>query len=331
MSEQTTDQTIRQFQRAVYPAYALLGAIRLDLFTHLSGCSKTVTQLSDLLSLNHDKLQSLLYFLATTGLLNVSEGIFSNSEEAEKFLVKSSRDYIGNEYVAFADRWKRLERTDESVRTGKAAGKIDYSAMTQDELDTFYMGSHRQNQEAARMLMDRFDFTSATSLLDVAGGTGGLGIAIAKAHPAMHSTIIEQNNVLPVTNRFIKDAEAIGKVEAIGCDITLERPDGVYDVAVMKNFIPVISREDAIEAIKNVGKVLSSGGRIFIVDMGTIDDSRLSPLPVVANNLFFLNVFDQGGSRTESERRGWLEQAGFANIHREELTPSLGVMTAEKV
>ena len=105
---------------------------------------------------------------------------------------------------------------------------------------------------------------------------------------------------------------------------------GSFDVAVLRNFIPVLTKDQARKALKNVWEVLEPGGTIYIADLGTLDDSRLSPQEVVWQNLMFINSFDQGGGRTESERREWLEEAGFIDIERHVYSEAMGVMIARK-
>lgn len=323
-------ETIRQLQRAAFPAYALLAAIQLDLFSALATGPKSVAELAEQLSLDAEKLQILMCALATTGLSSVNDGRFSNSPESQTFLVKGKPEYLGSEFEAFSERWARLAKTAESVRTGKAQAKIDYSSMTQEELETFYMGNHTQNVEAGQALVAQFDFSKYRRLLDVAGGTGGLAIAIAEACPGLTATVLELANVAPVTRRFINDARVNKSVEVVTGDITRVALTGKYNVAIMKNFIPVVSKEPAQQALKNVAQCLEPGGTLFMVDMGVLDDSRLTPIGVVVNSLFFLNVFDNGGPRTEGERRQWLGEAGFTDIERSTLAMGLGVMVAHK-
>ncbi len=56
----------------------------------------------------------------------------------------------------------------------------------------------------------------------------------------------------------------------------------------------------------------------------------LSPVNIVNLNLAFLNQFDDGEAYTESEYRGWLEQAGFSDVTREPLPNDGSIMTARK-
>jgi hypothetical protein len=104
---------------------------------------------------------------------------------------------------------------------------------------------------------------------------------------------------------------------------------GLYDSAVLSKVLQTLSAEECRIVLKNVGRVLHSGGHIFII--GTVlDDSRLTPAEMATVNLFFINVFDGGQAFTEGEHRTWLTEAGFENIKREILPDQLSIITAKK-
>ena len=120
------------------------------------------------------------------------------------------------------------------------------------------------------------------------------------------------------------------RVEVVAADVVNGTLEGSFDVAVMSAFIPVISRDDAQRALKNVSKVMEPGGTIYINDGGTLDNSRLSPPEIVRQNLWFINVFDEGQARTEHERREWLADAGFEDIERKTFPDGRSIMVARK-
>ena len=84
------------------------------------------------------------------------------------------------------------------------------------------------------------------------------------------------------------------------------------------------------QALRNISQVLDPGGEIYVIDGGTLDDSRLSPPGIVFNNLHFINIFDHGQARTEEERRGWLREADFENIERVTLPNGQSIISARK-
>ncbi len=79
----------------VYTPFAMLAGMRLELFTHLSDSPNDVESLSGKLGVKASKLRPLLYSLASAGLLEEKNGVFSNSKEADHFLVKGKQNYIG--------------------------------------------------------------------------------------------------------------------------------------------------------------------------------------------------------------------------------------------
>ncbi|MEE8159810.1 MAG: methyltransferase [Dehalococcoidia bacterium] len=321
---------VEALKRAVFPSYALLAAIQIDLFTHLSHSYKTAEQLATNMGVDSDKLSALLYPLVLVGLLQVENDGFSNTSEAERFLVRGNPDYMGDEYEAFTSRWRAVSKTAESIRSGKAQAKVDFPSMSREQLDRFYQGSHSQVQAAGRGLATRFDFSPYSRLIDVGGGTGGIAIALVGAYPQLHATVADFASVIPITQQFIDESKVSDRVKVMEADVVEGSLSGSFDVAVLRNFIPVLTKDQARKALKNVWQVLEPGGTIYIADLGTLDDSRLSPQEVVWQNLMFINSFDQGSGRTESERREWLEEAGFVGIERHVYSDAMGVMTAQK-
>ncbi len=69
---------------------------------------------------------------------------------------------------------------------------------------------------------------------------------------------------------------------------------------------------------------------MYIVGMGILDDSRVTPPEAAAFNLVFLNVYESGKAYTESEHRAWLGAAGFQDIERGRLPSGLQFIRARK-
>ena len=75
---------------------------------------------------------------------------------------------------------------------------------------------------------------------------------------------------------------------------------------------------------------MEPGGTIYIYDNGTLDDSHLGPPETIRQNLWFINVFDQGQARTEQERREWLAAAGFEGTELVTFRDGNSIMVARK-
>lgn len=323
-------ETIWRLRTALYPSIALLAGIQLDLFTPLSDGPATVEQVAESLGVNSDKLKPLMYILVESGLLSVEGDQLSNRSEADHFLVKGKSSYMGAGYEAFAEQWNDVWNSAESIRTGSAQAKVDYSAMSEEGLEGHYHSFHQATLISGRRLLAEYDFSSSRRVIDVAGGTGGVAIAIAQACPQLRATVVDLPTVTPLTQRLVTEAGVADRVEVLAADVVNGTLEGFFDVAVMCKFIPVISEDDARRALKNVSQAMEPGGTLYIDDLGTVDDSRLSPTSIVRQNLWFINVFDEGQAYTEQERRGWLTAAGFEDIERKTFPDGSSIMVARK-
>ncbi|MDE0824637.1 MAG: methyltransferase [Dehalococcoidia bacterium] len=311
----------------------MLAAIQLDVFTPLSDGPGNVEQVAEAIGVDADKLGPLMYILVETGLLAVDGENFSNSPEANYYLVKGNASYMGAGYEANSNQWNALWKSADLIRTGSAQAKIDYShsAPSKEALDQIARRGHAANDTgAARRLLAEYDFSSSKRLIDVARGTGGVAITIAQACPQLRATVVDLPSVTPITERMVQESGVADRVDVVAADVVNGTLEGSFDVAIISKFLPVISQDDAQLALKNVAQVMEPGGTLYVDDIGTIDDTRLAPSQIIRQNLFFINVFDDGQARTEQERREWLTAAGFENIVRKTFPNGDSTMVARK-
>jgi hypothetical protein len=307
----------------------MLAGVRLNVFTALKNGPMTVEDVAQALEVSAFKLEPLLYALVMAELLTVKDGRFANTAEADHYLVQGRPNYIGHKIAYYAERWAADLKTAESIQTGIPQGKLDFTSMSDTQLTAFYNSGHSAAMAAGRQLAETYDLCSFGSLLDVAGGSGGLAIEACQRCPDLQATVIDLPTVTPITQRFVDEARMGGRVKVSSLDVVDRAPEGRYDVAVMANLIQVLARAQARRALLNVGRALVPRGVVFIIGW-VLDDSQLSPPEIAASNFAFLNIYDEGRAFTESEHRAWLAQAGFGNIERTPLPSGESIIRAEK-
>ena len=330
-TDSPADNPIERIATSVYPAFALLAGMQLDLFTSLKDGPLDAEKVASKIDANADKLKVLLYSLVVAGLLNVEGELFSNTDIADRYLVKDSPECIVDIHDLLSTMWNAAIKSSESIRTGMPQAKINYSSMSKDDLRQFFRGEHPYALESGRDLVKRFDFTSYSTLLDVGGGSGGTSIAVTEACPNIQATIMDLPLITPVAQYYINKANAGNRINVIATDVIHDPLPGSYDVAVMASFLQVLSAEDARNAIKNVSRVINPGGDIYIRGYGIIDDSRVSPQKNVEFNLVYINVYDECQAYTEEEHKDWLEDAGFGEFKRTILSDGSSIIKALKI
>jgi SAM-dependent methyltransferase len=316
---------------AVYPSFAMLAGMQLDVFTPLKGGSMDVDTLAKALHVQADKLSPLLYALVTAGLLIVEDGVFSNTDEADQFLVRGRPEYMGGLAGFYNGLWQATLKTSESIRTGKPQAKYDWMSLPKDDLIKYFKGQYPGSLSAGRQLAGKIDFSGFKRLLDAGGGTGGLSIGICEIYPDLEATVVDLPAVVSISERFISEAGMSDRISVMAADLINRPPEGSYDVAILRALIQVLPSQDAQKALKNISQVMEPDSYIYIVG-SVLDDTRLSPIASVAFGLVFLNVYDDGKSYTEKEHRDLLLEAGFVDISVEHnaMSEGLGIVSARK-
>jgi hypothetical protein len=332
MADQVTrPETINKLSFAADAAFAMLAGMQLDVFTPLRSGPMTAKEISNTIGVGAERLRLLLYCIVAAGLLTEDACRFSNTSEANRYLVKGAPLYMGNRHAALALRWTGSLKTAESIRTGVPQARLNFSNSPPEELEKFLRNINANTVPAARDLLDKSDFSSIETLADIGSGGGGLAITITKACPHIKATAIDLPQVTPIAQKIVQEEGAADHVKVMAANVVSGPLPGTYDVAVLRGLLQVLSSQDARVAVKHIGAAVKPGGRIYIIGQ-ILDDSRLSPLEAVGFNLAFINAYDAGESYTEKEHRDWLTEAGFVNIERADyqLGDGSGLMTARK-
>jgi SAM-dependent methyltransferase len=321
--EERRPEIVEGLATAVYPSFAMLAGLQLDIFTPLAEGPMDVDQIGQAIGVRPEMLRPLLYALTAVGLLHVEEERFSNSSEASEFLIRGRSAYIGMRHYAYLRRWRSMLQVAETIRTGVPQGKLDYGNMSRDERESFYRGTYDEAYAVGRELVDKLNLSDCRTLVDLGGGSGGLAIALAQANPQLHVTVADLPTTTPIAERYIKEAGVEDRVEVLAENVVDNPLPGAYDVAILRGLLIVLPPNDAQRAVANIAAAVEPGGAIYV--MGWIlDDSRVSPEEMAIYNLHFINSVEHGSLYTEREISTWLADAGITEIVRERATRAYG-------
>lgn len=322
--------TISRLIQNAYSSFSLLAGMQLGVFTSLANGPLDSRQVAEKIKVSSERLSPLLYALVAAGLLRAEDDRFVNCSEAQRYLVESSPDYIGNLHHLLSVLWPASLKTAESIRLDQPQAEHSFADMPAGQLYAFLRGLHDEALATGRYLAACFDFSSCRRLLDVGGGSGGVAIATAEACPNLTATVLDLPEVVPLTRRFIRQANATDRVRTLALDVTREPVPEEFDAAVAKAFVQTLAPDQAGPALSHIGAALRPGGTIYILGSGILDDSRCSPPEAAIFNIVFLNIYRGGRAYTESEYRTWLIQAGFEDVHRARQPNGSSIITARK-
>ncbi len=322
-------ETITELFEAVYPSFAMLAGIELGLFTELNNSALNVEQISNAIGVQAIKLRPLLYALVVAGLLTVEDDLFSNTVEADHYLVQGKAAYLGGLQELVSSNWANMLKTAATIRAGGPLQQYDYHSMPYEELVALFRGLYPGSVADANRLMDQYDFSTCRTLLDVGGGSGAIAIAITDAHPFIKATVVDLPLVTPITSHFVEEAGASDRVKIITADAIHDTLLGSYDVVVARHVIQVLSAEDSRALLRNLSAVVRPGGVIHLVGW-ILDNSRLTPQKTVGFSLVLLTGYQDGQAYTEQEYYEWLDEAGFEAFERVVMSDGSSILTAHK-
>lgn len=312
MTTVTSPATLLRISQDVFPAFAMLAAMELDVFSPLTE-PLTVDEVAGKLALEPERVRHLLHVLHQVKLLDLDGERFRNTAETEMFLVRGKPTYIGDVHGFFRVLWGAALDTGRSIRSGEPQARW-MSLPAEDR--RAYLDSLRVTAGwTIGAILARFELPSTGTFADVGGGTGVVALALTSARPGLHGTVIEHPEQAPMTRDRIASLGAEDRVSVVAADIVTGPLTGSYDFAILRSVLQMFLPDDAIRVLRNVRDTIVPGGSVFIA-YEFLDDSRLGPPAAVLYNLSHSSLYDHGRAYTESDVRGWLEAAGYVSFER---------------
>jgi hypothetical protein len=258
-------------------------------------------------------LKMLVNACKAVGLLSGEGEALKNSPEAERFLVKGRKSYIGDFILLigeeYYDVWRGLKevivtgrpvRDDRMVRLSKPRYAEDYIRAMQEI-------SHGAAANLAEGLK-----LPGKKLLEVGGGSGIYSIMLTKKNPGLKATVFDSPFSCDFANRAIKDMGA-KNVETQPGDFEKGSIPKGHDIIMLTYVLQGLAPDRCEALLKRVYEALPRGGAV-VVNEFLLEGEGTSP---VFSSLFALNAFmlSNGGSlHTQDEISVWLTNVGFKGV-----------------
>ena len=201
-----------------------------------------------------------------------------------------------------------------TVRTGETAfdhvhgkGLFDYLSDDPEAAAVFNDAMTDFTAQVIDEVMDAYDFSGISSLVDVGGGHGGLIIAVLHANPGMRGALFDQPTVVDGARRALAEAGVAHRCEAVGGDFFESVPSG-YDGYVMKWIIHDWGDDRCALILDNCRRAIDGAGRLLLVER--VLPSGNEPSPTAMGDITMMAV-PGGQERTREEYAELLGQSGF--------------------
>jgi len=200
--------------------------------------------------------------------------------------------------------------------------------MPDHDVQAFIEIMHAMTLPAASRLAEQPVFDRIRRLLDVAGGSGSLSLAIASRHPEVRCTVMDLKPVCRIAERHVRDRGLSDQITVTARDMFKNPWLSGFDGLLFGNIFHDWDLESCGFLARRAFDALEPGGTICLHEM-LLNEKKDGPLTVALCPVAML-LHEKGKQFTPSELETLLADAGFRNI---QVTRSFGyysLVTAAK-
>jgi SAM-dependent methyltransferase len=296
---------------------ALHVAAALGLADLLAGSPQSAEQLADATGANAQSLRRVLRAL-------VSFGVFAQ-DSADRFVLAPMGELLRSDVegslrttaLFFGGEWGA--RVDAlflpAVQRGESAGQMLSGGRTwidwlqsDPELNKIF-NSMMTAFSALHFagVLEAYDFSECTRLVDVGGGHGWIIAQILRRYPRLRGVLFDLPHTFEGGRRTIEQAGLVNRCEVASGDFFVSVPNGA-DLYLLSRVIHDWNDDKAVAILKVVRAALAPHGRLILLE--TMLQPSVPPIYPVLSDLNML-VRTGGCERTEAEYRSLYRAAGF--------------------
>ena len=314
MQEIKSPEDVREIANAFRASRVLLSAFELKIFTVLDKHMMTSEDVSNKVNTDTRATDRLMNALCGMKLIKKVKGKFYNTDLASKYLVEGKPEFMGNLYHT-NHLWNTWSYLTDSVKKGSSYKGDQNKVEKEDWVEAFIGAMHYRGVNQGKIVSMMIDLTNVKKMLDVGGGSAAFSMEIVKKNPSIKATVLDLPHVIPLTKKYVGDAELLDNFNFIEGDYLTKDFDSNYDLILLSAIVHINSYEQNKMLIKKCADSLNNNGMIIISDF-IMNDDRTQP---VHGALFSINMLvgtASGDTYTEGEMREWFDSAGLSKIER---------------
>jgi hypothetical protein len=293
---------------------ALYVAAKLNIFDVLRDRPQTSREIAEGVGAHEPSLRRLLGFLTTIDVLAV-DGQQRFAPTAMGELLQSDHPDSERPWALLLGApviWRPWGELYESIMTGRPAfnlvfGKpyFEYLASNQQDAAVFNAAMTSSSSDVLDIL-DAYDFSAFTKIVDVGGGQGALLQGILERYPHARGILYDLPSVV-ADAKGIRDSAVAARCEVVGGDMFQAVPDGA-DAYLLKRILHDWSDAEAIQVLRNCREAMSDQGKVLAVER-VLPPSIQADSPTSADLMMLVLV--TGRERTEAEFGDLYSSAGL--------------------
>ena len=203
----------------------------------------------------------------------------------------------------------------ETIQTGESAFDrvygtdiFEYLAEHPEDAAFFDAEMSSFSTTLAGSIVEAYDFTHFSTVVDVGGGRGGLLAAILAANPNLQGVLFDKPAVVVGAEEVISSAQVLDRCKVVSGDFFDSVPEG-GDVYLLGDVIHNWDDDHAVQILGRCRAAIATTGCVLLVEPVLPEDA--APSMAKLADLGMLIMTSGGRERTEAEYRTLFDRAGL--------------------
>lgn len=330
-------ETMLQMFTAYWLPQALHTAAKLRIPDLLVDGPRTAAELARDTQMHEDSLRRLLRTLSSVGVFSEAEdgrfGPTPLSQTLRSDKPDSLRGYlmlVNSEW--FWRAWAQLPHTVKSGQPGfeQAHGHSFFEHLSShpEAGETFNKAMTSFSAiSGSEVAVERYDFSTVKTVVDVAGGEGSFLVQLLNAHSHLRGTLFELPPVIEVAKATLAQGGVTGRCELLGGSFFESVPAG-HDVYMMKMIIHDWADDQAVRILQSCRQAMRGDSRLLLIEQ-LIPEQKLQGFQMFID----LTMMAMFGSkeRTAKEFQALFAQAGLELTRTIDLVHGYAIIEAKPV
>jgi len=302
------------------PSQLVYVMARLGIADLLRDAPMTVDELGGATGVQPSVMRRLVRGLAGLGLVGIDDDDRVSVTELGTLLGSSTRGSMRDVALYFGGEgfpaWGELHH---ALTTGELAFKAARGETFFDYLERHPQASAAFNGTMTQMshgvvaqAVAACDFSSATAVLDVAGGHGHFVAAALEANAELSGAVFDLPHVIEAAAQYLASRGLTDRCAVIGGSFFEALPAG-YDLHILKWILHDWNDDACAKLLATCRGALPDGGRLLIVERLVPESTVAAPTlhPAIASDLHMLVTFGDAMERSLTEFDQLLAHSGF--------------------
>lgn len=259
------------------------------------------------------------------GLLHKQDGVYSNSEPADRFLTAGGlapglRFWDQISYPT----WTRFA---DSLAHGPSQLAVELPPEAQqvvlDGIEAMLAGP-------THVLVSTVDFSDRRRLLDLGCGNGSWATAALKTNPDLTATLVDLPIAIGVADKHLSAADLTDRASVLGADILIDPIPTGHDLVMLNNVIHYYTPDTNTTLLARIAQAVELDALLVMADFWT-DPTHTQPVPAALMAGEFAAHNADGDVYSVEEVSGWLDQTGWKLDRHQPLAGPQSAVIARRV